>query len=1108
MDDKKSPMRRGSSLTAFNAKKILDSPRAISLNGRTTPLEQLLATSLVPKKSQPGAATTEPAIAALLARRKASNKTQSSRASSIDHGTPQRLPTTSEIKPAVSRSSTPPLPLLMRGSKVRYKGGGRFTGSKIWKDNGDRLTVGDVGVVAEVDHLLDAPYTCIFPNVRVRLTVNDLEETKYIEENSCPSSPAEAEGGDGGFKEKVKERTPETVTLSPLLKTTPQVVVKECEVQTEAREVPSANKESQVDDEGFFQDQPIQLVNTSSLSLSEADRPIHPSHCPDVELIEVDATLPLLDSTPPRPSRRAPPAVPQLVPRTVVVATPATPPSAAPELHRESDLVSRVTLREEHSVDSGDSPEKPLTPPKPRVHKPIPITPPRTPPAKAKDIPDPPHPAHEPERKTVRVVEDRPASPVTEESPQSPRGVAVTLVERTSFVVTPRAEGEGRPLPLPPITGEERAESEASSVKPMTADDLWREMEQRLKAQGASLSDLGPELKPEEFGWMCEGSLGFSKLDSIRLRTTWKKRCQEGSVQRSPQRGKRSPSASPNNRSPPLVTDFKSRVTVVPEGSSVYVQVEELTKKSLAVEHGTVYRIKKIWKCEPGREMREAFCNAKERLKDELQGAKLLFYNPPPPGGVNASSVMSIGFLKEMERHGYLSFTTESPVLSCPVHEDAKEVGILLCEVVLGHIERPVSTPASPSTIFTSAAGSPNSLAIDYITDRDIATQYLLKDPSLILPRFSVELILEKSNDHPEHRESSPPRSLRHKFHSPTHGDLMKLPLTEAVAVLMENLEGIEKDLAERVKRGEEAVGELEEASAKGNTDASMERQRIARKFDEVERILREKREEMLRGVNKAETRLIHDIGTARGDVVRRIENCKKVLSNVLILKQTPKNPKPPTMDIMIDAMTTLQLLSTVGDDNEGTKSITLSDYLEGTKRAGEIDGDEIREVLGGAKPLYIPQEGKGWSVTDGSDLVVLSPTSVTNSGFGLGMASWHPGIYHYPPEGDEPPSSQVHYEWTISVTSLDGIIRLGLAAQDLPPHLTTLHPTLPAPFTLVVRLTFSPSSPPRLLIQNELMTLPPLHPDTPFYPCVQLHGKGTAVMINPPTRAIGGDRI
>eukprot|EP00659_Diplonema_papillatum_P013569 gene13569-20903_t len=72
-----------------------------------------------------------------------------------------------------------------------------------------------------------------------------------------------------------------------------------------------------------------------------------------------------------------------------------------------------------------------------------------------------------------------------------------------------------------------KAPSEASAAaKPMTAAELWGEFSLRLQTVGVrTRDDLDlQDMHPDDFLTLCERSLGFGKLDSLRLRTSWRKK--------------------------------------------------------------------------------------------------------------------------------------------------------------------------------------------------------------------------------------------------------------------------------------------------------------------------------------------------------------------------------------------------------------------------------------------------------------------------------------------------------------------------------------------------------------------------------------------------------
>ena len=292
----------------------------------------------------------------------------------------------------------------------------------------------------------------------------------------------------------------------------------------------------------------------------------------------------------------------------------------------------------------------------------------------------------------------------------------------------------------------------------------------------------------------------------------------------------------------------------------------------------------------------------------------LLFYSPPtvessptdtqgrtlrsrsPTRGATTLPLTHRQLADDLSRDGYLSFTTGSPLLKGKGSSGSGVVSVLLCEVVLGLVETPISGDEEVNTLIAPRERlvgqgqgqghetTPDCLAVEYeyLTSEGNANgkargkQYLVRTPALVLPRYRVDIRVtlrhegeraspprpprlppspayvpaSPSHAHSTHetRSQTPPRTERGTWHDMCH--YVNLPLSSALGSLVANIEDIERDVADRVCRCETQVESLKHRAVDGTQRSLRARRTIKSRFDMLARLLESKRNDLLERVD------------------------------------------------------------------------------------------------------------------------------------------------------------------------------------------------------------------------------------------------------------------
>eukprot|EP01060_Flectonema_neradi_P027077 TRINITY_DN3670_c0_g1_i3.p1 TRINITY_DN3670_c0_g1~~TRINITY_DN3670_c0_g1_i3.p1 ORF type:complete len:464 (+),score=78.12 TRINITY_DN3670_c0_g1_i3:76-1392(+) len=131
-----------------------------------------------------------------------------------------------------SRKKKPAEPKKLKFSvndKIQFVGGGRFSGNKRWKD-GAKLTIGDYGLVKEIDVNENFLYKCQFDNVYVKLSEADIvvaQRKQPVVEKPATVTPrgeakesanlpsSESNNTNNNAEQATKEPEPEKATTPP-----------------------------------------------------------------------------------------------------------------------------------------------------------------------------------------------------------------------------------------------------------------------------------------------------------------------------------------------------------------------------------------------------------------------------------------------------------------------------------------------------------------------------------------------------------------------------------------------------------------------------------------------------------------------------------------------------------------------------------------------------------------------------------------------------------------------------------------------------------------------------------------------------------------------------
>ena len=308
-----------------------------------------------------------------------------------------------------------------------------------------------------------------------------------------------------------------------------------------------------------------------------------------------------------------------------------------------------------------------------------------------------------------------------------------------------------------------------------SSTELWDLLEQKLSDKDTRTSDLAG-CTEEELSCLCEIELGFTQLETIRIKKIWKKMRDHSGLEPLPL-------ASPSSLS--IATkEIRGRQHQVSEGSTLFSQVEEVVRASTVHSRSLSIQITRIRQLIPGAKICGQFNTAKHALDPHLKQKKMLYYAGPSMPSLN--EIKTEALTGEMRRNGCLVFTTEAHIAGGPAMTASSTKKLLLCEVLPGAVARPRSRerttgPSPHCTMLREMLDSEkrslirdgippcDTLAIDYPyvseTSREgqVATQYVTCESARVLPRFVVYLkvkhdVLPVSHNNDHRAASFPPQ--------------------------------------------------------------------------------------------------------------------------------------------------------------------------------------------------------------------------------------------------------------------------------------------------------------------------------------------------------------
>ncbi|KAJ9465351.1 hypothetical protein DIPPA_18734 [Diplonema papillatum] len=324
-------------------------------------------------------------------------------------------------------------------------------------------------------------------------------------------------------------------------------------------------------------------------------------------------------------------------------------------------------------------------------------------------------------------------------------------------------------------------------------DQLWADFTSALLERGASVAELSHATEDQLLSILTD-TLGFSKLDGLRVVKQFLEKFADvreahapaispklGSSKRVPQTPPQ-PTLSPRRQSgsavepasdatgdedgpsanhsnpPPKESKHKGRKKLLDPLSQEYTMVAEVLRLTTTCGDCN-FRVQRVTQLTPVPNVLSRYDKSRSRLGSAVQKAKVLYYTGATLPSL--SEVMQSGFDAELRRSKSLQFSTEANIENA-AGQGGEVVLLLLCEVLSGRVQRiPQSSSASFHRQVTKYCGLPHpqrdanysadSVAMDYnyvdmSGETRKATKYALNDPSRVIPRYLVSLLVTESH--------------------------------------------------------------------------------------------------------------------------------------------------------------------------------------------------------------------------------------------------------------------------------------------------------------------------------------------------------------------------